>query len=216
MSAAKRRLLVSRLSIKQQRKGVETMPNWCMNVLTVSGPGHEEMVALWRAGNVFSAVAPQPETFTEAELADLEAYRQSTFPFPFPRRITQDDAWWSWRLIHWGTKWDVGDDVDVVVGDGATVIRFTTAWSPPNPALRTMSSLYPNLRFNLRCCEPSWPYAAETLFESGEMVSDHYYEEGESYRRIAAECGCEDEEDEAEEDDDLDTGHATNWRREGF
>jgi len=132
------------------------MPNWCMNVLTVSGPGHEEMAALWRAGDVFSAVAPQPETFSEADLADLEEYGRSTFgpPSSSETPITQEDAWWWWRNKHWGTKWDVDQNSNVTSTEETTVIWFATAWSPPIGVLRTMSSLYPclRLRYNQMLC----------------------------------------------------------------
>jgi hypothetical protein len=165
------------------------------------------MAALWAEENVFSKVIPQPETFSEEDLADLS--RSSPFPSP---HITAENAWWWWRNKNWGIKWDV-EEADIDERGDETVITFATPWSLPTAGLQKLSALCPDLHFALICCEPGWHYAAETTFLAGEVVSDNYYQGGEEYRRIAAELGFQDEE---EDDDEKEEVKASNWQREGF
>jgi hypothetical protein len=179
-----------------------------MDRLTVSGPDHGQMTALWAQGNVFSKIIPQPETFSEKEIAELEEYGRSTFLQP--PRITAEDAWWWWRIKNWGIKWDV-DEAEVSQADDKTVIQFVTPWSPPTAGLLIFSALYPDLRFVLVCCEPSMHYAAETVFFAGKVLSDNCYGDGQGYQRIAAEFGCEDEDEEVDEEVD-----ASQWQQEGL
>ena len=183
------------------------MPNWCMNRLTVSGTDHGRMAALWAEENVFSKVIPQPETFSEADLAELEEYGRSTFLRP--SSITAEDAWWWWRNKNWGIKWDV-DEAEITQTGDKTVITFGTPWSPPTAGLQKMSALYPDLRFVLVYCEPGMHFAGQALFSGGQVVSDNCYEDGEEYHRIAADLGCEDDEDDEEE------AGVSNWQHEGF
>ena len=103
--------------------------------------------------------------------------------------------------MHWGTDRDVVEAVVVIATDDATVIQFFTAWSPPKAGLRTISGLYPTLRFDLKCVEPLWSFAGHTVFLAGEIISDEYHECGAGFTRIAGECGCVEEEVERDATD---------------
>ncbi len=195
------------------------MPNWCMNRLTVGGLGHGRIAALWSEQNVFSKVIPQPETFSEEDLHELEKHSRSTFLRP--THITAEDAWWWWRNKNWGIKWDV-DEAEVAQGDDETVITFATAWSPPKAGLQNMSASYPDLRFVLVYCEPGEHFAGRAVFGGGRVISDHCHHDGQEYQDLAAECGCEDEEDEEEEAEEEQgecerpNTEQVDWLSEGF
>lgn len=104
---------------------------------------------------------------------------------------TEHEAWYGWRLAHWGTKWDASfdepfialglDTADVeatVSGHGryaspsVTVYDFTTAWSPPTLWLASASREHPTLTMTLRYGEPGGGYAGEVVAVNGEVVSD--------------------------------------------
>ena len=169
------------------------MPNWCGNKLVVSGPGHEQMVSLWSEDKVFSRIVPEPENFSDEELAELDAHWQPT-SLPM-HAITNDGAWYWWRLEHWGTKWDTGDDVRVTEGDQETVVRFDTAWTPPKEVLYALSAQYPDLRFKLFYSDPNMPFAGEMTLVAGRIRGESYYEEDEDIDRVCVELWGAGEED---------------------
>lgn len=170
------------------------MANWCWNTLTVSGPGHENMAALWRAGNVFSAVAPEPTPFLPQDLAELRSLARREH---WLGTIPQQDASWWWRRIHWGTTWDDfeadDEDMEITTTEEATVIHFPTSSTAPMAAIRTMSSVYPHLRFSLKGCAPSDRYAVEGVYQAGKTISDGCYSGGPEYIRIGVESGYAEE-----------------------
>lgn len=92
--------------------------------------------------------------------------------------------WYSWRVRHWGTKWDLvfeadgvlalapaegdGEDADVSISDGSAlrvgdqlIYGFLSAWSPPVPALHKIADDYPQLTFVLRYAEVGNDFAGE-------------------------------------------------------
>jgi hypothetical protein len=157
-----------------------------MNRLTITGEEHERMAEVWRAGHVLSRLVPEPDTYSSEELAQLQRVAWV--------KLSTDNAWYWWRTLNWGTTRDATDVVVAAASDDATVIHFDTAWSRPIAGLHTMSGLYPDLLFTLKCFEPNLPYAAHAVFQAGKIISNEYYNDGEEYRRIATEFGWEVEE----------------------
>lgn len=83
------------------------MPNWCSNKLTLR---HK-----------------QPERLEAA----IDAFKEGKFceaVVPLP-----NGEWnYDFCVTNWGTKWDVGNDGDVVVeGPNTVVFYFDSAWAPP-------------------------------------------------------------------------------------
>ena len=83
------------------------MPNWCDNSLNISN-SKEKIDQLEKVlqgdGEVFSFLRPCPET--------------------------ENDNWYEWNCLNWGTKWEMSlIDWD---RDGDSIwISFNTAWAPP-------------------------------------------------------------------------------------
>ena len=117
------------------------MPNWCYNNLTLS---HKE-----------------PEMIEKA----LEAFQKGDFFKELvPRPVEEDENWYRWNIDHWGTKWDVGGEDDVVdydTDDTILSVHFDSAWSPPIEGY-------------------------EKLEELGFAVEGYYYEEGYGFCGIFA------------------------------
>jgi len=187
------------------------MPNWCNNVLFIRGADQRELAQVWREDRPFQQLVPMPSTWTKEEIEALN----NTFRLQGMGVTTEEDAWYWWRLDHWGTKWDLNRDEITVVeleGDNGveTRLRFDTAWSPPIPVIKAASALYPKLTLELVYVEPSMEFAGEATFVGGGVREDNYYEGGREYRRIAADFGWTFELDEEEDDE------APNWQVEGF
>lgn len=132
------------------------MPNWCYNKLYVSGPGLD-IVSFKDA--VKNALQDKIETEGNCD--------SDTFTFnvadKFPADLKRESETESWRLCHWGTKWDAcgtrNDEVKEVIsglelpwiGKDASSLTyaFETAWNPPVIVLHKLSKMFPNLNFSI-------------------------------------------------------------------
>jgi len=123
------------------------MPNWCENevTLTHSDPAQLKRLAeAFDSGKFLSAVLPEPD-YTVTPVAktypEFDAIHAKT---PEDREkalknepTIREDAWWDWRVSHWGTKWEVGMDKGrenyAQLNDAGTklFVSFDSAWSPP-------------------------------------------------------------------------------------
>lgn len=64
-------------------------------------------------------------------------------------------TWYNWCIDNWGTKWNVGEDVDVEIdSDDECIITFNTAWSPPRGIIIEYSKLCKDDEFD-------WEYENE-------------------------------------------------------
>jgi len=159
------------------------MPNWCQNALSVTGP-REEIDKL--RGKPFSAQAylPMPEEFSSIHhgmiYIDGKEYRRwrevngENVPlgeFEERRLIKQYGSadWHDWAVKNWGTKWDLDDQGIEEKGDGIA-IYFKTAWSPPLPLVRTISSLFPSLKFHLTYSEYMGGFEGDFEAQGGQVL----------------------------------------------
>ena len=152
------------------------MPNWCQNILKISGP-EEAMKAFLK--------------IAEDRKFCLETY----YPYETP-----DGEWdYGWCVRHWGTKWDVSEHGSVFMGaPGAdapesstymmtylrakkvedepyleTSIRFLTAWGPPSEGIQTIGVRNPALSFELIYFEAGHGYAGIlTVAQGGESTKE--------------------------------------------
>lgn len=135
------------------------MPSWCLNTLTVEGPD-ERLDALLTAAH-----DPAP------------AGRSGECPFSLERLLPTPpgllegggEAWYHWRLEHWGTKWDL-EQVRVEREPGRTVVTCLSAYPPPLLALQSLSGRYPALRFAVAYEEPCVGFTGEVSFQAGECL----------------------------------------------
>jgi hypothetical protein len=90
--------------------------------------------------------------------------------------------WYDWRIKNWGTKW--GAYSQQLDGD---TIKFQTAWSTPQPVIKKLSELFPNVLFSVE-------YADEDIgtncggysYQNGELTDNFIPNKDE-----AAEFACE-------------------------
>ena len=102
------------------------MPNWCSDVITLSGEGLEKFRKTLHSKN------------EDGKMIEF-SFRQIV-----PRPKEQDENWYEWNLNNWGTKWDV-NGVDIEDKGDAIIIHTETAWSPPFAWALRVSRRIPDL-----------------------------------------------------------------------
>lgn len=114
------------------------MPNWCQNEITVSGDEKKvkefiKFVSSKKSKFDFNKIYPMPKELegtvsgSESLKSDDQKANSKLWKIKYGA-----DNWYDWKIIHWGTKWELDPDYVEVVDEGCYVeYRFDTAWSPP-------------------------------------------------------------------------------------
>jgi hypothetical protein len=170
------------------------MPNWCNNETELLG-SEKDIREILR-------LAQQTQYELEEVDGELKTYET---PFamngliPMPRKLKDStaeagnknfakalagdktveyDDWYTWRLAHWGTKWDLNPDSTyvsevIVQDDNATVnITYDTAWSPVCDFWLKVSEMFPAVRIDVRYFEEGMNFIGQAIFEGGETLAD--------------------------------------------
>lgn len=116
------------------------MPNWCSNTLMLNEDSNDSILDVLKdylTGErhiSFELIRPIP-----VELKTM----QSPPPKDLDEKVRKElinkygaDNWWDWCVMNWGTKWEC----DVYHFDEKS-IGFSTAWSPPLGAIKTLAIL---------------------------------------------------------------------------
>ena len=103
------------------------MPNWCENEWVISAESAEQA----------------------KEIADLftnEEDDNEQNPITFAKLIPLPETGWDfdWCCENWGTKWDASEG-DIDVSGGEVIMRFDTAWCPPEGVVRVFDEKYPDV-----------------------------------------------------------------------
>lgn len=135
------------------------MPNWCDNILTVTGSDAE----LDRF---------MSETTGQGEL-DFEMI----LPTPPDMMDKGRDGWWDWRvsMAGWGTKWSA-DLHDIGRSPGKVEFDFHSAWSPPEGIIRQLGAMYPGLRFHLVFAEGGCGFAGQIAVQGFDVEVEECFE----------------------------------------
>jgi hypothetical protein len=133
------------------------MPNWCNNSIEIEGPV-EKIAALWA----------QAQSEGNALLNAL---------CPMPAELLEGEAWYGWRVAHWGTKWDIDmqglEFVDNEQGRARITGWFDSAWSPPLDAFQTYALANEDVYLELKYFEPGMSFTGVWDSEGG----DAYWED---------------------------------------
>lgn len=123
------------------------MPNWCSNYLEISHKRKmPKAVIAWNEGKFLQALIPMPKALdiTHGSLGDGAEQTQLTVSMKKNMEKYGFETWYSWRLAHWGTKWDIGREVDddsVELHNNTLRVNFDSAWSPPVKAYEKLHEL---------------------------------------------------------------------------
>ena len=149
------------------------MPNWCNNVLTLSGKDAETIYEILQ----------KPDTKVLFESL-IETNKQKYCKNEKIDGITEvkiDDKFFNWYNHNWneyGVKWDVPiHDVYMSNWERELQLDFDTAWSPPIEFIQKLSVKYPELDINLKYSESGNDFGGNIDFVGGDIV----YEDDLSY-----------------------------------
>ena len=152
------------------------MPNWCDNMLRISGDMkdvmgfHEKFLArrkeyvvgrLDKNGESESVIVSDPEP----NLWMWNTYApegEELVKYPY------DGYWYDWNCNHWGVKWDLRDQ-RFEIGDDFIEYYFRTPWGPPSLWIDKMAQDHPTINWNCEWDEEGGFYG-EMIWEDGDMV----------------------------------------------
>lgn len=107
------------------------MPNHCYCLLKAHYHGTENGVIQKFVDSIkgedvvidFSKILPVPDYIFQGDL-DAKAEKEHG-----------ENTWYKWNIKNWGTKWGAYETRIETQSDWKVVIRFTTAWSYPEPII---------------------------------------------------------------------------------
>lgn len=82
--------------------------------------------------------------------------------------------WYNWSVYNWGTKWNAYDTSEWEDCKDGKVTSFYTAWSPPIPVIKKLSSKYPTLTFKLEYADEGGGFLGFSTFDGLEIEEVEY------------------------------------------
>lgn len=84
-------------------------------------------------------------------------------------------TWYHWSIDNWGTKWNACDTT--WNKQYPNEVWFNTAWSVPEPIVKKISEMYPNVQFRLDYAEEQVAFmTGYVIYKAGELIEDVQYE----------------------------------------
>ena len=148
------------------------MPNWCENVLNISG--NKEDIAKIREMILVKSEVGENLNFTmELLLPTPKELLEMTSPVMWRGDENDEDGklefekkveelkqkyghtdWYDWRVNNWGTKWDCADSEILDDTENFISISYNTAWGPNCQFIKTIGPMFPEVTFKLSFEEP--------------------------------------------------------------
>lgn len=143
------------------------MPNWCRNILDITGPVDE--VARFKREAI--GVSPWNKNDPTEEPNPLNFHNLVPIP-PEVLRAGYTNSGYDWECEHWGCKWGACKAYIHAESPGAVSYWFETPWCPPFQFLETVSDLFSRLRFELVYFEEMNHYHGAAVAQDGEVQND--------------------------------------------
>lgn len=178
------------------------MPNWCSNLLRIKGHKNDIPKCIEFMGSKdkdgrtipidFNKIDPQPDNLLDAhklrEIIIQEDPTKSTVDY-IHTLLRDDRCWRGWRMNHWGTtaKLNPYDCSEFEMNSAGTIaeIRFQTAWSPVSPLIKTLSSKFPDMEFELWFYEGGVGFAGIEFYRGGTLMEENQCEATEEKKSSA-------------------------------
>ena len=112
------------------------------------------------------------------------------FNFGLTKEKPNSKNWYNWRLNHWGTKWNIGDDTQIVRSDNVLTLKFESAWAGPDKWFRTLINQYEVSGYYFDR-EPNMKFSVYLEVNNGEVIVEEY---GEYYTKRLFDLGICDRE----------------------
>lgn len=180
------------------------MPNWVENDLIVEGAiaevtdfrnrmrgkpkhqeleeqvmdrlrGREEEETALDANNLI----PYPEEFRKKDEAAISYEREHPSDWSNRPKDGYNFGGYDWCVDNWGTKWGFCRVQAPTLrklsgGWGRLTYHFETAWSPPEPLIKKMGEMFPNLNFTMKYYEAGMGFKGVIQIEAGQVVEENH------------------------------------------
>lgn len=153
------------------------MPNWCNNVLVVRGKRDKLEEFRAYASGMECKEKEMAKRIKEENIRPLEEEQFIPVPDDVERHSDPNlmsDEMYKWRNENWGTKWGFCNVDEPRDGGEALIYGFDSAWSPPEPLVRKMGEMYPELEFVLMYYEPGMSFKGKLRIRDGKTVEDNH------------------------------------------
>ena len=151
------------------------MPNWCENILTVTGENKE-----------LKKFISQATVKTKNYKTDFSINQFVPCPKPLLKTTAPNDKnpkemekrygasdWYEWKLINWNVKWDV--EAVKTVNDKEVIYDFDSPWGSPIIAIHRISKLYPKLNFLIQYEEPGMYFSGIHEVKNGKIKQSKFH-----------------------------------------
>lgn len=162
------------------------MPNWCENNMTIRHDDPkmmEKALEAWNSGKFLQTLIPCPQPLLDTVSGSvggigndpLVNYRVELHEAQMTLNLKHFGYkdWYDWCVAEWGTKWDIGFDVaednQAEIEDGAIQVRFSSAWSPPTGAYDKLSDM--GYQITAYYYEPGFDFCGEWINGEEEQFS---------------------------------------------
>lgn len=82
-------------------------------------------------------------------------------------------TWYGWCSENWGTKWNSYDNKQI----DENTIQFNTAWSYPEPVIKKLSEMYPDIEVRIQWSdEDTGCNTGDITYKSGEIICGGEFE----------------------------------------
>jgi len=165
------------------------MPNHCINEIIISGE-KSSIEQFWNKIKRFDENG-------ENEKGKISIFR-SFIPIPVEientKAFNDSPNWYDWAIENWGSKWgDYNSDLDL---SGCSIFgMFNSAWSSCNVGIKKISSLFPDLCFEVDYHELGMMFIGRQVCKNGEDIEEWSRE---ITKEDLIELGYEDDEEEVD------------------
>jgi hypothetical protein len=140
------------------------MPNWCRNILKISGPQNE--IARFRKDAVGFTPWSVPQPEQEPEPLNFHSL------VPVPSEVLEagyHEAGYHWQIQHWGCKWSAHTVKIEDKQPDYLFYWFETPWSPPLALFEQVSKHRPNLKFELSYFDEIYNFSGTATAQNGTL-----------------------------------------------
>ena len=153
------------------------MPNWCENVVTVSGD-KERLTKFKKFVKGTCIVSSEYKATTKKGKKTWEEVMFKTpktveIPFSFKSIMPYKKEWdYNWCVKNWGVKWDLDDETRTEEDGDYLEYCFDTAWGPPYGIHQTLTAKFPDLHITWFYHEPMMEIAGYLEGESQTLAKE--------------------------------------------
>ena len=118
------------------------MPNWCSNVLTVTGKPEDLLEfklyaeghgIFWSGEDEIATAEDREKYFSCMDFSQFVRPTATELDLPYSQHDLEIDGY-SWQCENWGTKWNACH-AEIIDDDDRLIYNFDTAWSPMSQKL---------------------------------------------------------------------------------